>query len=288
MRLIAFGGDERLRGALDAAARAGWETLHITGETDVPEETGHADAVMLPWPHSFREDRLVAQGEGMSRERVLALVPPCRVLVHGAGVSAEALPQAGAVINPSKDETFLRTNARLTAEGAIAAAMGRGGRALLGRTALVTGFGRIGQELTVRLVALGAFVIVCARNEEQMRCAHGVGAHPVPLAQVAAAAAQADVLFNTVPARVLGQEALESIRKDARIVELASAPYGEDIEQAARIGLTVDVMSGVPGRYAPMDAGAALFALVQRSMNRPEAAMPETDKETEREAGKNG
>ena len=35
MRLIAFGGDERMRGALLAAGRAGWETLHIEDAADV-------------------------------------------------------------------------------------------------------------------------------------------------------------------------------------------------------------------------------------------------------------
>lgn len=40
MRLIAFGGDERMRGALAAAEQAGWETLHIEREEDVE---------MRPW-----------------------------------------------------------------------------------------------------------------------------------------------------------------------------------------------------------------------------------------------
>ena len=61
MRLIAFGGDERMRGALVAAEQAGWETLHIEREEDV--EMPPVEAVMLPWPKSFREDKLVsAQG----------------------------------------------------------------------------------------------------------------------------------------------------------------------------------------------------------------------------------
>ena len=52
------------------------------------------------------------------------------------------------------------------------------------------------------------FVIVCARSEEQMRMAHAAGAHPVPLAQIAAACRQADVIINTIPAHVLGDAAL--------------------------------------------------------------------------------
>ena len=44
MRLIAFGGDERMRGALLAAGRAGWETLHIEDAADVPDEMPPAQA----------------------------------------------------------------------------------------------------------------------------------------------------------------------------------------------------------------------------------------------------
>ena len=45
MRLIAFGGDARTDGVLDAAEKAGWETLHITGEYGA--EIPSADAVLL-------------------------------------------------------------------------------------------------------------------------------------------------------------------------------------------------------------------------------------------------
>ena len=78
MRLIAFGGDERMRGALLAAGRAGWETLHIEDAADVPDEMPPAQAVMLPWPRSFREERLISAKVGLERERVLALIPACR------------------------------------------------------------------------------------------------------------------------------------------------------------------------------------------------------------------
>lgn len=262
MRLIAFGGDARMQGALAQARRAGWEAEHIRCEKDAEGTT--ADAVLLPWPLSFRDGRLV--GGDMEKEQVLSRIPPCRVIAHGGGVDAGELPQAELTINPGADEAFLRANAELTAEGAIARAMGRPGCALLGSTCMVTGFGRIGRALTGRLAALGAFVIVCARDEGQMRRAHEMGAHPVPIREIAAACGQADVIFNTVPARVLGEQALRAVGKDALVIELASAPYGADLELALRLGVAVAVESGLPGRYAPLDAGAALFDALQRAM----------------------
>ena len=247
MRLIAFGGDERMRGALLAAGRAGWETLHIEDAADVPDEMPPAQAVMLPWPSSFREERLISAKAG-------------------GDVKEEELAQTALVVRPEKDETFLRKNARLTAEGALATVMRVKKRALMRETALVTGYGRIGQEMTARLCALGMFVIVCARSEEQMRMAHAAGAHPVPLAQIAAACRQADVIINTIPAHVLGDAALAETARDTPIIELASAPYGLEMQKAVKLGLQVCVESGLPGRYAPLDAGEALFDALTRAM----------------------
>ena len=259
MRLSAFGGDERMRGALLAAGRAGWETLHIEEEADVPGEMPSAQAVMLPWPRSFREEKLVSMKGGLMRERVLALIPACRAALAGGDVKEEELAQAARVVRPEKNEAFLRKNARLTAEGALATVMRGKKRALMSETALVTGYGRIGQELTVRLCAMGMFVIVCARSETQMRMAHAAGAHPVPLAQIETACRQADVILNTIPARVLGDAALAAMPRDTPIIELASAPYGLEMQKAVKLGLQVCVESGLPGRYAPLDAGEALF-----------------------------
>ena len=264
MRLVAFGGDARMLGALEAAKRAGWETEYVCREEDAPQEGVWADAVMLPWPHSFRDGKLT--GTELPRERTLELLPSCGVALHGGGVTGQEMPGARLAFDPAHDEALLRVNAQLTAEGAIARAMERPGRALLGSTCVVTGFGRIGQALTVRLTSLGAFVIVCARNEAQMRRAHELGAHPLPLERIAQACAQADVIFNTVPARILQETALARIGRETLLIELASPPYGADPEAARQLNVSMVLLDGLPGRYAPMDAGAALFEALERKL----------------------
>lgn len=265
MRLIAFGGDTRMDGAVEAARRAGWDAVHIRGEDDIPEITA-ADAALLPWPCSFRDGQL-AGGE-LSREQTLSLLQGCGFVLHGSGVDDSGFPQGGA--NPAVDEAFLRENAELTAEGAVFRAMQRPGKALMGSTCVITGFGRIGQALAKRLCALDAFVIVCARNEGQMRMAHNMGAHPVPLTAITSALRHADVVFGTVPARVMDWAALKRIRADTLLIELASPPYGADPALAMQLGVSLAMENGVPGRYAPVNAGAALFAALERAMARHE------------------
>ena len=249
-------------GALDAAKRAGWETAYICREEDALQAGTWADAVMLPWPRSFEDGKLT--GTQLPRERALELLPACGVVLYGSGVTAQELPRAKRTMDPAHDEELLRVNAQLTAEGAIERAMQRPGRALLGSTCVVTGFGRIGQALVRRLTALSAFVIVCARNEAQMRRAHELGAHPLPLERIAQACAQADVIFNTVPARILHEAALARIGGETLLIELASQPYGADPETAKRLIVCMVLAGGLPGKYAPMDAGAALFEALQR------------------------
>lgn len=265
MQLVALGGDLRMNGLLRAARRAGFSCVQVKEEEELTALPERTEAVVLPWPRSFAGG--VLSNTQIKQEEVVACMPACDILLAGGG--SEALQsRAKAVVSPAQDEAFLVENAKLTAEGAVAALMGGG--ALMGKTCLITGFGRIAAALTQRLCAMEAFVIVCARSEAQMHRAHQMGAHPVALAQLAAAGAQADVVINTVPSRVFTGEALAQMKPGVRFLELASPPYGADPEQAAKLGVSMEIMGGLPGKYAPEEAGAALFRALERFIQRQE------------------
>ena len=265
MQLIALGGDLRMNGLLRAARRAGISCRHIKEQSELETLPQSADALVLPWPRSIVGGFLACTqiGADALNERL----PLCDVLMGGE-ISESMIGCAKAVFNPSQDEAFLLENAKLTAEGAIAALMSSG--ALMGKTCLITGFGRIAAALTQRLCAMEMFVIVCARSEAQMHRAHQLGAHPVALGQIASAGAQADVVINTVPARVFTAEALAQMKPGVRFLELASSPYGADPEQAAQLGVSMEIMGGLPGKHAPEEAGGALFRALERFMRQLE------------------
>ena len=259
-----------MNGLLRAARRAGFSCQHIKTREELETLQQSADVVVLPWPRSVVGGCLAHTQ--IKVEELSDYMPLSDVLLGGE-LSEELIGSAKAVVNPSRDEEFLVENAKLTAEGAIAALMSSG--ALMGKTCLITGFGRIAAALTQRLCAMEMFVIVCARNEAQMRRAHQLGAHPVQLDQIASAGAQADVVINTVPARVFTAEALAQMKPGVRFLELASAPYGADPEQAAKLGVSMEIMGGLPGKYAPEQAGEALFRSLERFMRQREAKKEE-------------
>jgi dipicolinate synthase subunit A len=132
----------------------------------------------------------------------------------------------------------------------------QGEGALRDSRVLIVGFGRIGRFLAEKLRNLGADVTVAARRPEDralaklMRCrAAAIGAAAVPT--------QWDAVVNTVPAQILGTAELDAFG-DARLLELASPPYGFDLAAAAALGKRVEVYGGLSGKYAPAAAAAAL------------------------------
>ncbi len=159
-----------------------------------------------------------------------------------------------------EDERFLTENARVTAEGALRVVMGADGDDVYGKKCLVIGYGRIGRALTAMLRALGASATVAARSE-QARCEAG---DAVAIEDMDALLPEFDVILNTAPAVLLTEKNLPLVRADARIIELASPPYGVDFDAAGRLKKRVTLESGLPARYAPKAAARAVVDFLDR------------------------
>ncbi len=167
------------------------------------------------------------------------------------------------------DEGFTLTNAALTAEGALALAARETDYALRGSTAAIIGYGRIGKLLARLLLAVGMDVTVCARRREALLWAATDGCHPVRMGDSSRAGGGMfplcyghPILFNTVPETVMGRDFLLRLEPDTLIIDLASPPFGasdEDVAAAtAQNRLRYLRAPGIPGAYAPRDAGYAI------------------------------
>lgn len=157
-------------------------------------------------------------------------------------------------------------NAFLTAEGALGLAIEEYEGALCGARCLVTGFGRIGKALCRDLLGLGAQVDCCARKAEDLISIRALGCRPLQYRELTEAY---DLIFNTVPSRVLCAQQLSRQRADTLIIELASQPGGIDLEAAARLHLRVKNAPSVPGRMSPKAAGELIKETVYNMMEEP-------------------
>ena len=120
----------------------------------------------------------------------------------------------------------------------------------------VVGQGTIGSLLTRYLVALGACTHVAARNPDQRAAAYVAGAEVHRLEELADLAPRLDMVFSTVPSRVVGHDILARLPKSALVVDLAAPPGGVDLEAARGLGLTAIWARGL-GSRAPITVGAS-------------------------------
>jgi dipicolinate synthase subunit A len=137
--------------------------------------------------------------------------------------------------------------------------------------ACVVGQGTIGAVLARYLVALGAHTHVAARNAEQRAAAFVAGATPHLLEDLPALAPSLDLVFSTVPSRVVGEDVLSRLSKTALIVDLAAPPGGVDFDAAKRLGLNAIWGRGL-GSRAPITVGASQWGGIRE---RIEAIMRE-------------
>ena len=271
MDVLVAGGDRRAahlvrllrRGGLDARA-VGLECCGLPGVPSASlAQAADADWIALNSPLKCE----LAQRPFTIEELLAPLRPGARLIFCGPGIPPEGLERF-AVRDLTRSEAFLRRNAELTAEGAIFAAMRALERALADCACLVVGWGRIGRALTERLVALGARVTVASRSQRGMRLAYARGAQAVETAAIERALPGKQVVFSTPPFPVLDAHALAAADADACVIDLASAPYGVDIEAALRLGLRAWREPGVPGRYCPESAAMVLADAVGRICGR--------------------
>ena len=74
-----------------------------------------------------------------------------------------------------------------------------------------------------------------------------------------------DVIINTVPARVLEKE-IGTVKKGCYLLELASAPYGFDPENAQNINF--EIGASLPGKISPESAGLEILSCILRHLGR--------------------
>ena len=200
--------------------------------------------------------------EGTELEALLAQLPKS-IRIFGGFLDRLEL-QGYASTDLLKDELYLAKNAAITAQCALQVALEQMPVIFDRCPVLILGSGRISMCLAPLLRALGADVVVAARNPAQRALlqARGYETETLPLPEYVLPRFR--VIFNTVPAPLLSAGALEHCRKDCLKIELASFPgmAGDGIIDAR----------GLPGKLAPESSGKLIAKRILRLCAQKEAS----------------
>ncbi len=249
-----IGGDKRMIYCAKALEEDGFDVYTAgTGlESDkAPQEALQlADAVILPVPASRDNENIFAP---LSKDKINAaeLLSGCSKPVFYGNESLPVLKDTNSFCYGTRDD-FKAANALPTAEGAIGAAVREYNGCITQAHILVVGFGRIGKVLSTMLSRIGAKVSVSARKSADIEMIKSLGMNAEYTNTLTG---QYDIIFNTVPAMILDENAIASVKESGIIIDLASIPGGTDDKAAAGRGIRVFHELSLPGRTAPKAAG---------------------------------
>ena len=77
-----------------------------------------------------------------------------------------------------------------------------------------------------------------------------------------------DVIYNTVPHWLFDRPFLEEVERSTFLIDLASVPGGVDVCAAKELSSNVLWATSLPGKYAPMSAGALIADCVVSILNK--------------------
>ena len=222
-----------------------------------------ADAVILPMPVSGEGGLLFAPlgTEQVPLLNVLDALSPGQFICGGrVDPATDALAQERGLSlhDYYTREELVVANCVPTAEGCIQLAMEHLPITIHNARVLVIGYGRLGRVTAQRFGALGAKVTVAARKYDQLAWARSEGFGTEHSGQLAGWLCSYDLVVNTVPALVLGETELADLHPDCLVIDLASKPGGVDFQTAQRLNRKVIWALALPGKVAPVTAGAII------------------------------
>jgi len=153
------------------------------------------------------------------------------------------------------DAGVMAENAVPTSEGVIAYIIQNMPTTIWGSQILVIGYGNCGRDLAKRLKSLGAGVFGLVRNKEKENLAKEDAVKPVYTEGVFSH--EYDAIINTVPSTVLSEEMLKKTN-GALLIDIASKPYGFNMELAKTLNEKSSLLPGIPGKYAIKTSGEIL------------------------------
>ena len=236
------------------------EGINVFCCNSLEQSLSYADNIILPLPISRDNSRVIAplfDGTILIDDIINIVKNTDKILLVGKATDtlmnkfSENNIQA---VDYFKNEQLNIQNAMLTAEGALALAINETNFSIHNSKCIITGYGRIAKILSKLLFSMGARVTIAARNQNDLSWAELKGYDSIKIDKISKKT-DADIIFNTVPARILTESTISKLNKKCLIIELASAPYGTDFAACNTHKIRYINAASLPGKVAPKSAG---------------------------------
>lgn len=266
-RIGIIGGDQRQICVTQFLEEQGWqtETAYLPTGPGQEETAGQLQKV-------FENCRIVVLPVPVLRKGVLNTCtehkPDAEQIVncikHGHRIfggcfskelKQEILRRGGMVYDLMDSENVIKENAVATAEGAIAEAVRSSLVTLRGNRCILTGYGRCGSAIHRCLKSWGCEIVVYDSDADACERAKKAGAVICSRENLFPMLKNTAFIFNTAPSLVWTEELLQELSEKICMLELASVPGGIDRDAAARLGVCVTFLPGLPGRFSPETSG---------------------------------
>lgn len=156
-----------------------------------------------------------------------------------------------------KINSFLASNAAITAECALQIAASYLPSTFADSPTLILGWGRIGKCLSKLLHSIGCNVTVAARSDQDRSMIKALGYHTCSYSEIPQILSHYKLLFNTVPEQTVDINTLNH-HSNVLKIDLASSPGMK--------GTDVITARGLPGKYAPETTGKLIAKTILHSI----------------------
>lgn len=260
INFMIIGGDCRFSYMQKILEKNGFGVKRIYPGDYKADDFSNTDVFILPVPVSRDNVNINAPlaGEAFEIKDFLRLLPEGSTVAGGLiseSLAKDIENRNACVFDYYKDHELVMKNAVPTAEGVIGILINSLPVTIDGLNCCVTGYGKCGRALCLRLKALGASVTVAARSDKDILNAEDDGMNVCYLKDLKDNCSDFDAVVNTVPARIIGEDVLSALKKDCVLIEIASAPFGIDFDTASKYCITAIKAGSIPGRTSPVTAG---------------------------------
>lgn len=279
LKIGIIGGDRREEILSEILAERGYEIKVLSDivfndkkiefHKDYRNVIADSELVYAPLPGvdeiGYLKKSFVSEGLKLDREFFSQLGKETLFLIGSLNdsIKKEVLNEKIRYIETARLPELAILNAIPTAEGAIKIAIERTPFTLFGSKLLITGLGKVGLTLAWRLKALGSDLFAATRDREAIARGRDLGLNMVSYNDLEGLLPKIDIIFNTVPVRIIKERHLRLMKEESLIIDLASSPGGLDYTLADSLDIDAIPALGLPGRTAPKTAAEILAEMVE-------------------------